>query len=130
MASGRPAKLPSRTTQRSLGGRDEVHCLLVPEVDVVSQHARVQQLPHVFALVICCSSNQPQRRVRRRRSLGAGRPPAPARPLAPAFDRSPPGEQLPERTLVEVYFFLILPSSLSTRSFSCSLVEQFRISWM
>jgi hypothetical protein len=37
---------------------------------------------------------------------------------------------LPDRLLSEVYFFLILPNSLSTRSFSASLVLQLRNSWM
>ena len=51
-----------------------------------------------------------------------------AAPRSPApAGRSPPA---PVIALSDVYFFLIVPSSGSTRSFSCSLVLQFRTSWM
>ena len=113
------------------GGRDEVRCVLDTEVDVIAQQPRVEQFPHVLALVVSCGGRPGSVRQRsacgRRAAFGVQTPGGVRR----ADGRAPPCRSpSPVMALSDVYFFLILPSSLSTRSRSCSLVPQLRMSWM
>ena len=169
VAGRRPPRLPwpPRFRHRSAGdaggapgGRNQVGRVLHAKVDVVAQQARVQQLPHVLALVVGCAVRRGPGGRSDRWVLAAGgvkRRPLRRQPrVAPSRQQwqrqqlskaslqhcGTPGQHPPNQRLSHpaahppviafslVYFLRILPSSLSTRSRSASLVEQLRMSWM
>ena len=104
----------------ALGSRDEVGGLLVPKLHLVAQHVYVQQFPHILFLIVLCAQ-------RVRQLLGACKVSEhhSSRPGASSTDAHPPVTVLPDAN-----FLRILPSSLLTRIFSCSLLEQLRMSAM
>lgn len=100
-------------------GWNEVCGLLVPKLHLVSQHVDVEQLPHVLFPVILCGQQAADRHV-----LGG------YRHATGSIKGMAMGGWLPVMVLFEANFFRILPSSLSTLAFSCSLFWQFLMSAM
>lgn len=109
-------KTAGKKTLVLLVDRYQVSSLFVTKLHVVAQHVDVQQLPHILLFVILCS-----------RDAGIA---------GSVYDRTlccysaVRHSNIPDRTLPEANFLRILPSSLSTRSCSCSLFEQFLMSDM
>ena len=100
--------------QHVLIHRYQVSSLFVAKLHVIPQHVYVEQLPYILFLVVLCSSRKHITMTSR---------------LAQTIKH----HQcclVPDKTLPDANFLRILPSSLSTRSCSCSLFEQLRMSDM
>ena len=134
---------------------NEIAGILHAKVHIIAQQPRVHQLPHVLALVVSCRLMQGSgmaagldtgRARTAATDSNCSRPPLqelgahPRRKLARKRGQQGKAKQgssgrrwrpaSPVIAFSLVYFLRILPSSLSTRSFSCSFVEQPRMSWM
>jgi len=116
LISARIQKSAGNKTLVLLVDRYQVSSLFVPKLHVVAQHVDVQQLPHILLFIILC----------RRHTEIAGAEYDRTLCCYPSVELS----DAPDRTLAEANFLRILPSSLSTRNCSCSLLEQFLMSDM
>ena len=85
------------------------------ELNVIAQHEDVEELPDVLLLVLLCTE---------------GAPASVSLPAAVENTAWLPESASPVNELLEENFLRILPSSLSTRIFSCSLLEALRMSEM
>ena len=115
-------------TEHSLWGSDEVGGLLVAELHRVAEHVDVQQLPDILLLVILCADPshacQPGLRHPSVKGEGVrdhGRRHRDVLLVRKAYQRG---------LLSAANFLRIFPSSLSTRTFSASLLPAARISEM
>lgn len=99
----------------------------MPKLHVVSQHVDVQQLPDVFLLVVVCGqfgAASSTSLVNLVRSLSLLHSRGCTQPRAFPHKRG----RSPDRLELDANFLRILPSSLSTRVRSASLLEHPRMS--